>query len=53
MFKFLGRIDELERIAIEKNSEVIALRKALKQLTDVTNGLQNQINELKPKRKAK
>jgi len=53
MFKFLKQIDELERVAIERNTEVIALRKALKQLTEVTNGLQNQINELKPKKKTK
>ena len=53
MFKFMKRIGELERVAIERNTEVIALRKALKQLTDVTNGLQNQINELKPKKKTK
>lgn len=53
MFKFLKKISFLEQLAEDRAQDIARLSKKISQQSDLINGLQNQINDLKPKKKTK
>jgi archaellum component FlaC len=53
MFKFLKKISFLEQLAENHAQDMARMGKKINQQADLINGLQNQINDLKPKKKTK